>query len=210
MTSEHNALLEAMEQQSISIAKAGMVCSLAARTSVIAAANPVGGHYNHAKTVSENLKIGSPLLSRFDLVFIILDQPDMERDQMLSEHIIQFHGRDKTVRNGLGGRRGSSVGGMSLHATQHSFHSTPHGFDQTQRPLAAKLHIRPNDTDVMWRQNENGEQEVDLLPIPLIRKYIAYAKKYCKPLSGSDTLCDGCDDLVTKWGIHVCWCVMTF
>lgn len=70
------ALLEAMEQQSVSVAKAGVVCSLPARTSVLAAANPVGGHYNRAKTVSENLKMGSALLSRFDLVFILLDQPN--------------------------------------------------------------------------------------------------------------------------------------
>jgi DNA helicase MCM8 len=65
-----------MEQQSVSVAKAGVVCSLPARTSVLAAANPVGGHYNRAKTVSENLKMGSALLSRFDLVFILLDQPN--------------------------------------------------------------------------------------------------------------------------------------
>ena len=56
MGSQHQALLEAMEQQSISIAKAGIVCTLPARTSLLAAANPVGGHYNKAKTVSENLK----------------------------------------------------------------------------------------------------------------------------------------------------------
>ncbi|KAJ1971617.1 hypothetical protein H4R34_005681, partial [Dimargaris verticillata] len=81
MSSDHNALLEAMEQQCISIAKAGIVCTLPARTSVIAAANPVGGHYNKAKTVSENLKMNSALLSRFDLIFILLDKPDVQRDQ---------------------------------------------------------------------------------------------------------------------------------
>ena len=50
--------------------------SLPARTSILAAANPVGGHYNKSKTVSENLRMGSALLSRFDLVFILLDKPD--------------------------------------------------------------------------------------------------------------------------------------
>ncbi|KAJ1928666.1 hypothetical protein IWQ60_001871, partial [Tieghemiomyces parasiticus] len=88
MTSDHDALLEAMEQQSISIAKAGIVCNLPARTSVIAAANPVGGHYNKAKTVSENLKMGSALLSRFDLIFIMLDRPNLQRDAFLSHHIM--------------------------------------------------------------------------------------------------------------------------
>lgn len=65
-----------MEQQSISIAKAGVVCSLPARTSILAAANPVSGHYNRAKTVAENLRMGQALLSRFDLVFILMDQPN--------------------------------------------------------------------------------------------------------------------------------------
>jgi hypothetical protein len=63
-----------MEQQRISIAKAGIVSSLSARTSVMAAANPCGGHYNRAKTVVENLKMSPALLSRFDLIFILLDK----------------------------------------------------------------------------------------------------------------------------------------
>eukprot|EP00967_Tisochrysis_lutea_P076232 scaffold103052_cov29-Tisochrysis_lutea.AAC.3 len=63
-----------MEQQSISVAKAGIVCSLSARTAILAAANPVGGHYNQAKTVAENLKLPPNLLSRFDLLFVLLDR----------------------------------------------------------------------------------------------------------------------------------------
>jgi DNA helicase MCM8 len=100
MASEHEALFEAMEQQSISIAKAGIVCTLPARTSVIAAANPVGGHYNRAKTVCENLKMNAALLSRFDLIFILLDKPDEERDHMLSEHVMQMHGGAPTSSRG--------------------------------------------------------------------------------------------------------------
>lgn len=65
-----------MEQQSISISKAGVVCSLPAKATVLAAANPAGGHYNKGKTISENLKISSPMLSRFDLIFVVLDQPN--------------------------------------------------------------------------------------------------------------------------------------
>jgi len=68
-----------MEQQSISIAKAGVVCSLPARTSILSAANPVGGHYNRGKTISENLRMGNALLSRFDLVFILMDKPNEVR-----------------------------------------------------------------------------------------------------------------------------------
>ncbi|KAF8719532.1 hypothetical protein HU200_024260 [Digitaria exilis] len=88
---ELQALLEAMEQQCVSVAKAGLVASLSARTSVLAAANPVGGHYDRAKTVNENLKVSAALLSRFDLVFILLDKPDELLDKRVSDHIIAIH-----------------------------------------------------------------------------------------------------------------------
>lgn len=65
-----------MEQQSISLAKAGIVCTLSAKTKVIAAANPVKGHYDKSKTIQENLHISQGMLSRFDLIFLLLDQPN--------------------------------------------------------------------------------------------------------------------------------------
>lgn len=66
-----------MEQQSFSVAKAGIICTLPTRTTVLAAANPVEGHYNRSKTIDGNLKIRPAILSRFDLVFILLDKPDL-------------------------------------------------------------------------------------------------------------------------------------
>lgn len=85
-----------MEQQSISIAKAGVLCNLPTRVTVIAAANPINGHYDKSKTVSENLKISSPMLSRFDLVFILLDKPDERHDYLLSEYVMSLRAGLKT------------------------------------------------------------------------------------------------------------------
>eukprot|EP01063_Lacrimia_lanifica_P017713 TRINITY_DN24738_c0_g1_i1.p1 TRINITY_DN24738_c0_g1~~TRINITY_DN24738_c0_g1_i1.p1 ORF type:complete len:750 (+),score=220.75 TRINITY_DN24738_c0_g1_i1:87-2336(+) len=88
---EHQALLEAMEQQRISIAKAGAVGSLPARTSVLAAANPTSGHYDDLKSVAENLRINPALLSRFDLVFILKDSIAGQQQEGLTRHVISLH-----------------------------------------------------------------------------------------------------------------------
>lgn len=68
-----------MEQQCVSVAKSGIVCSLPTRTSILAAANPINGRFNRSKTVVENLKMSPPLLSRFDLIFLLLDEPNEVR-----------------------------------------------------------------------------------------------------------------------------------
>eukprot|EP00871_Galdieria_phlegrea_P002363 jgi/Galph1/3127/GphlegSOOS_G1815.1 len=91
MRSEHHALLETMEQQRVSVAKAGILCSLSARTSVIAAANPRNGHYDDSKTVSENLRISPQLLSRFDIIFLMLDRPHEGKDRQLAEYVTSMH-----------------------------------------------------------------------------------------------------------------------
>ena len=161
MTSQHQALLEAMEQQSISLAKAGIICSLPARTSILAAANPVGGHYNKGKTVAENLKMGSALLSRFDLVFILLDKPDEERDQLLSAHVMLMHSRRATGQAATARR----VPGGNIEVGTSS--------QDTSRIFC--------DTSISDRLKLPAGEIFDPIPHRLLRKYIAYARKYVHP-----------------------------
>ena len=87
------AIHEAMEQHTVSVAKGGIVATLNARTSVLAAANPVLGRYDSYKTVLENVSMPVTLLSRFDLIFIIKDIPDKAVDDLKAEHILQIHRR---------------------------------------------------------------------------------------------------------------------
>ncbi|XP_077169313.1 DNA helicase MCM8 isoform X2 [Paroedura picta] len=157
MGNQHQALLEAMEQQSISLAKAGIVCSLPARTSIIAAANPVGGHYNKAKTVSENLKMGSALLSRFDLVFILLDIPNEDHDHLLSEHVMAMRAGKQAGRSSVTVSRGGS---------QDSRVSVLEAIPD--KPLSERLKVIPGES-------------FDPIPHQLLRKYVGYARQYVHP-----------------------------
>lgn len=92
------AIHEAMEQQTISIAKAGIQATLNARTSILAAANPVGGRYNRKTTLRANINMSAPIMSRFDLFFVILDECSESVDRHLAEHIVGIHAlRDSAV-----------------------------------------------------------------------------------------------------------------
>ncbi|KAJ8452179.1 hypothetical protein Cgig2_016760 [Carnegiea gigantea] len=86
---------EAMEQQSISISKAGIVTSLQARCSVIAAANPIGGRYDSSKTFSQNVELTDPILSRFDILCVVKDVVDPISDEMLAKFVVDSHFRSK-------------------------------------------------------------------------------------------------------------------
>ncbi|KAM7531773.1 hypothetical protein LguiB_035183 [Lonicera macranthoides] len=154
MSAEHQALLEAMEQQCVSVAKAGLVASLSARTSVLAAANPVGGHYNRAKTVNENLKMSAPLLSRFDLVFILLDKPDELLDKRVSEHIMSLHA----------GNGQNSPAAKRLCAASQTI-----DLNVKSGSLVSRLRLDPKDRNFKPLHGS------------LLRKYIAYARAYVFP-----------------------------
>nr|POE72764.1 dna replication licensing factor mcm5 [Quercus suber] len=85
------AIHEAMEQQTISIAKAGITTILNARTSVLAAANPIFGRYDDLKSPGENIDFQTTILSRFDLIFIVRDEHDRHRDETIAKHVMGIH-----------------------------------------------------------------------------------------------------------------------
>jgi replicative DNA helicase Mcm len=91
------AIHEAMEQQTCSIAKGGIVATLNARTAILAAANPALGRYDPSKLFIDNANLPPTILSRFDLIFVLKDIPDEDSDRRLAAHILNYH------RGGLGG-----------------------------------------------------------------------------------------------------------
>lgn len=88
---DRTAIHEVMEQQTVSIAKAGLTTTLNARTSVLAAANPLYSRYNPNESPQKNINLPAALLSRFDLLFILLDVADSEKDIRLAQHIAKVH-----------------------------------------------------------------------------------------------------------------------
>ncbi|XP_014259995.1 DNA helicase MCM8-like [Cimex lectularius] len=153
MSSQHQALLEAMEQERLSVAKGGVVCSLPAHTTIIAAANPAGGHYNKSKSLVENLRMSSPLLSRFDLIFVLLDKPNEHLDSLLSEHVMELHAGLKKKK-------------VPMYMSSLSLSSC---LDET---------IVDNNMTLLQRLKIPPNEHIELIPHQLLRKYIAYVKKY--------------------------------
>ncbi|KAI8465449.1 MAG: MCM2/3/5 family-domain-containing protein [Monoraphidium minutum] len=197
MGGEHQALLEAMEQQQVSVAKAGLVASLPARTSIVAAANPAGGHFDRGKTLQarrgaaprggagipsfENLRLSPAMLSRFDLAFVLLDRPDELLDQALSEHVMALHSglaeRAAAARQRLLQHR-STAGGSQL-SSQQTGGSQRRGGDgrgaggTQQAPASLKQRLQMSGVDA---------ESSAPLPMQLLRKYIAYARAHVHPV----------------------------
>lgn len=90
-TRDQVAIHEAMEQQTISIAKAGVRATLNARTSILAAANPIGGRYDRSKSLQQNIQLSAPIMSRFDLFFILVDECNEVVDYAIARKIVDLH-----------------------------------------------------------------------------------------------------------------------
>lgn len=90
---DRTSIHEAMEQQTISISKAGIVTTLQARCAIIAAANPIGGRYNSTIPFSQNVELTEPILSRFDILCVVRDTVDPVEDERLAKFVVNSHGR---------------------------------------------------------------------------------------------------------------------
>jgi len=168
-TTDRTAIHEAMEQQTISVAKAGITTVLNSRSSVLAAANPVFGRYDDFKSASENIDLMTTILSRFDLIFVIKDARDEQLDHHICHHVMGVH-----INNSRSGFQESSGDkfGVSSQSTLDSFGGT--GIQTSEPNTASPDEIAENAMKVAT----SGAGELDVITM---RKYIQYCKAKCKP-----------------------------
>lgn len=167
------AIHEVMEQQTVTIAKAGIHTSLNARCSVIAAANPIFGQYDTHKDPHKNIALPDSLLSRFDLLFVVTDEIEDTRDRQVSEHVLRMHRyRQPGTEEGAPVRENTGQA-LNVALTSQAESQKP---TEVYEKYDAMLHAGVRGT------GRGANKKPEVLSIPFMKKYIQYAKTRIKPV----------------------------
>lgn len=159
---DRTAIHEVMEQGRVTISKAGIHAALNARCSVLAAANPVYGRYDQYKTPMENIGLQDSLLSRFDLLFVMLDVIDSDHDRMISDHVVRMHRyRNPKEQDG-------DVLPMGVNAVDMLSTINPETRDDKETPMYEKY-------DALLHGSTRKKTD-QILSVDFMRKYIHIAK----------------------------------
>jgi len=174
------AIHEAMEQQTISIAKAGITTVLNSRCSVLAAANPVFGRYDDLKSASENIDLMSTILSRFDLIFLVRDIRDEQRDRSICLHVMGVH-----IDNY---KPGGATAGSGLVAASNALQPFNSGDDALLGGTGAAGSNSDSLTDTNSSASAIAENAMRIattgvgeLNVSTMKKYIQYCRAKCSP-----------------------------
>jgi DNA replication licensing factor MCM2 len=159
---DRTSIHEAMEQQTISISKAGIVTTLQARCAIVAAANPIGGRYNSTIPFSQNVELTEPILSRFDILCVVRDTVDPTEDERLANFVVNSHARSHPT----------------IAATDKTA-ATPVSTPAASGPGARGK--KPAKDDDRMEIDSEQQQQGGVIPQELLRKYILYAREHCSP-----------------------------